>query len=191
MLVVVVVVVVTWRGCGAGRRWRMRWRRWRPRRRARRPRGCSTARRLAPSTRRCPRSQQQHRQARKQTEKRAKPQHLTAHVLTPSRPFILGVFFGGYPNGFARPTSAWLAGQEGDACATCSGNADNDDANAASFRYDAATGEVTPASFAATLLPWAAQRGARLLGGCCACGPGQIAALAAALGRETTDDDDA
>jgi S-methylmethionine-dependent homocysteine/selenocysteine methylase len=102
----------------------------------------------------------------------------------PSRPFapllFSGALFGGYPNGFARPTSAWLAGErEEAACSSCGGGKDAGEEEEK---------EMTPSCFADALLPWARQRGARVLGGCCACGPAHIAALAAALGREGTAD---
>lgn len=81
-----------------------------------------------------------------------------------------GVLVGGYANGFATPTSEWLAG----------GSSSDAPACLPPEEYDS-EGLILPEAYAAHAKRWVAA-GAAVVGGCCGVGPAHIAAVAEGLG---------
>lgn len=82
-----------------------------------------------------------------------------------------GMHCGAYANGFSTTTSQWLAGEalQGSEEGTV------DPVRLVQAEYE--QGVVLPAAYAAHAAQWVGM-GARVIGGCCGCGPPVIEALA-------------
>ena len=88
------------------------------------------------------------------------PASVTAGIAVLRAVLPPGVAVGGYANGFARTTTAWLEGKEKDK-----------------------DGLIMPAAYASAAAEWV-DSGATILGGCCGVGPDHLRAVAGLLGKD-------